>query len=47
VNKLNFEIFVPVIILDRNSQACFHKLMLTGGLTKTNHARRRACSLAG
>ena len=46
MNKLNSEIFVPVIILDRNSQACFHKLMLTGGLTKTNRARRRARSAA-
>ena len=27
LGKLEFEAFVPVIILDRNSQICFHKTM--------------------
>jgi len=35
----NFEIFIPVIILDRNSQVCFHRCMITGRVVKTNHAR--------
>jgi hypothetical protein len=34
-NKLNFEVFVPFIILDRNSQVCFHKLMVSAGLKKS------------
>jgi len=42
VNKLDFEIFVPVIILDRNSQVCFHGSLITGRVTKTNRARCHA-----
>jgi hypothetical protein len=33
--KLDFEILVSVIILDRNSQICFHKTMLTKAKAKT------------
>ena len=29
--NLDFKILVTVITLDRNSQACFHKSMLSGG----------------
>jgi len=39
--ELDFEIFIPVKILDRNSQVCFHRPMITGRLTKANHARCR------
>ena len=42
VNKLDFEIFVPVIILDRNSQVCFHRSLITGRVTKPNRARCHA-----
>jgi hypothetical protein len=31
--KLDFKVFVAVIILDRNSQICFHKIMLTKAKT--------------
>jgi hypothetical protein len=33
--KLDFEAFVSVIILDRNSQICFHKAILTKAKGKT------------
>jgi hypothetical protein len=42
VNELDFEVFIAVIILDGNSQVCFHKLMTTGRLTKANYAQRCA-----
>jgi hypothetical protein len=42
----NFEAFVPVIILDRNSQVCFHRSMILGRVTKLNRARWRAQPLA-
>ena len=45
-HKLDFEVFIAVIILDRNSRVYFHKLMLTGRVVKTNRARRRARSAA-
>src|SRR6267142_6848988 len=32
---LGFKVFVPTIILDRNSQICFHKTMLIKGEAKT------------
>lgn len=40
--ELDFEIFVPVKILDRNSEVCFHRCMITGRVVKTNRARGRA-----
>jgi hypothetical protein len=33
--KLDFEVFVSVIILDRNSQVRFHKLMVAIGMKKS------------
>ena len=39
---LDFEIFIPVKILDRNSQVCFHKAMVTVRVMKANCARDRA-----
>jgi hypothetical protein len=41
-DKLDFEVFVMVKILDRNSQICFHKAMIAGRVIKTNCARSRA-----
>ena len=38
----NFKIFISVIILDRNSQVCFHKAMVTDRVMKANRARCRA-----
>jgi hypothetical protein len=40
--KLNFEIFVPIIILDRNSQICFHNPMIKATDRKVTCAQRRA-----
>ena len=37
--KQDFEIFISPIILDRNSQICFHKVMLTGMVIQNNRAR--------
>jgi hypothetical protein len=36
--KQDFEIFISPIILDRNSQICFHKAMLTGRVIRNNRA---------
>ena len=44
--ELDFEIFIPVKILDRNSQVCFHRTMITGMVIKTNRARFRAQPVA-
>ena len=44
--KLDFEVCIATIILDRNSQICFHKLMITCAFTKTSRARRHARPLA-
>jgi len=41
-HKLDFEVFVPVKILDRNSQICFHNLMIKATDRKVTCARRRA-----
>ena len=35
----NFEVFVAAIILDRNSQVCFHKDMVAAEVMKINRAR--------
>jgi hypothetical protein len=40
--KLDFEILVPAIIFDRNSEVCFHKGMVGQGFTKVRRARERA-----
>jgi hypothetical protein len=37
--KLDSEVFVPIAILDGNSQICFHKLTVIAELNKCNHAR--------
>ena len=42
----DFEIFISTIILDRNSQVCFHKGMVTGRVRKTNRAQGRARPVA-
>ena len=42
----DFEIFVTAIILDRNTQIFFHKVMLTATVIKINRARACAWSLA-
>jgi len=42
----DFEVFISTIILDRNSQVCFHKVMVTGRVMKANRALGRAPSLA-
>jgi hypothetical protein len=44
--KLDFEIFIPVKILDGNSQVCFHRCMITAKLTKANHAQHCVRTLA-
>jgi hypothetical protein len=46
VLEQNLEVLVRAIILDRNSQVCFHKLMSTGVVTKISHARWRAFTIA-
>lgn len=38
----NSEVFVTAIILDRNSQVCFHNGMVEEGFTKASRARDRA-----
>ena len=45
-HKLNFEVFVPAKILDRNTQIRFHNAMLTAMVIKINRARACAWSLA-
>jgi hypothetical protein len=40
--KLDFEIFVPAIILDRNSQVWYHKSMVQATDRKVTGARCRA-----
>ena len=42
MNELDFEVFISFIILDRNSQVCFHKGMIAARLTKANRAQRCA-----
>jgi hypothetical protein len=37
--ELDFEVFVAMIILDRNSQIRFHKAMIEAGVMKINRAR--------
>ena len=44
--KLDFEVFVAVKILDRNSQVCFHNPMIKATDGKVTCARRCARSLA-
>jgi hypothetical protein len=38
----HFQVFISAVILDRNSQVCFHKAMETLALMQVNHARSRA-----
>jgi hypothetical protein len=35
----DFKGFAPVIILEGNSQACFHNFMVIEGVTKASRAR--------
>ena len=42
LGEKDFKVFVSAVILDRNSQICFHKDMATEMVMKTNHARSRA-----
>jgi hypothetical protein len=46
VNRLDFEVFVPPIILDGNSQVCLHKLLIRATDRKIICAQRCARSLA-
>jgi hypothetical protein len=45
-HKLDFEVFIPVIILDGNSQVCFHKTVMTGLVGKVSRARGCARSFS-
>jgi hypothetical protein len=42
----HLQIYISSVILDSNSQVCFHNYMQTAPLTKVNRARRRAQTLA-
>ena len=44
--KVDFEVFVSVKILDRNSQVCFHNPMIKARDRKVTCARRRARSVS-
>ena len=41
-DKLHFQVFIPAIILDRNSQVSFHKPMIQPAVKKVSRARTAA-----
>lgn len=42
VKQQDFEASIPAIVLDGNSQVCFHKRMVEKGFTQVSRAQMRA-----